>query len=300
MLAIVIPYYKIDFFSETLHCLVNQTNKQFHVYIGNDGSTDNPDDIIATCVSKINITYKKFDNNLGGKSLVKHWNRCLEMINDEKWVVILGDDDLLDKNCVEEFYNNLKDIEDRRINVVRFASIIINSKSEIISKKYQHPKLETSVDFFERKQKGGSRSSLSEYVFRKENLVLRDFPLAWHTDDLAILQCSEYKNIFTINNAIASFRHSNQNITGRITDLDIKNKSSFQFYYYLNRFQNTNFNRAQRLVLVKKLNKTVVNSKKEVFNMMRVKLMYLSRFQLLNLVKLEVLLIKSIFNKFKV
>lgn len=42
MLAIVIPYYKINYFEETLKSLSNQTDKKFKVYIGNDASENDP------------------------------------------------------------------------------------------------------------------------------------------------------------------------------------------------------------------------------------------------------------------
>ena len=45
-LAIVIPYYKIDFFAATLDSLVHQTNTNFTVYIGNDASPTNPEELI--------------------------------------------------------------------------------------------------------------------------------------------------------------------------------------------------------------------------------------------------------------
>ena len=37
-LAVVIPYYKIDYFEETLISLKNQTNRNFNIYVGNDCS----------------------------------------------------------------------------------------------------------------------------------------------------------------------------------------------------------------------------------------------------------------------
>ena len=45
MLAIVIPYYKKAFFSETLASLSNQTDKHFKAYICNETSLDNPSEL---------------------------------------------------------------------------------------------------------------------------------------------------------------------------------------------------------------------------------------------------------------
>ena len=84
MLAIVIPYYKIEFFRETLHSLASQTNKDFSVYIGNDNSPNNPEKIIAEFNKTLPIYYKKFDKNLGQKSLSQHWDRCISLTKNEK------------------------------------------------------------------------------------------------------------------------------------------------------------------------------------------------------------------------
>ena len=44
MLAIVIPFFKLTFFEETLQSLSTQTDKRFKVYIGDDAS---PEDCTA-------------------------------------------------------------------------------------------------------------------------------------------------------------------------------------------------------------------------------------------------------------
>tara|TARA_B110000240_G_scaffold195891_1_gene246534 strand:+ start:1600 stop:2013 length:414 start_codon:yes stop_codon:yes gene_type:complete len=77
-LAIVIPYYKITFFEETIASLANQTNKNFKVYIGNDASPECPEALIEQYKDKFNFIYKKFETNLGSTSLVKQWERCID------------------------------------------------------------------------------------------------------------------------------------------------------------------------------------------------------------------------------
>ena len=76
-LAIVIPYYKLTYFEATLKSLVNQTNKNFSVYIGNDNSPEDPQDLIDK-YSEIITSYKKFETNLGGEFLTKQWERCID------------------------------------------------------------------------------------------------------------------------------------------------------------------------------------------------------------------------------
>ena len=109
MLAIVIPYFKINFFEETLSSLASQSDKRFKVYISNDESPENPIHLIDKYKSKLDLVYHKFETNLGGMSLVMQWDRSIDLIEDEKWIMILGDDDYLDKDvvkCFYEYYNS--------------------------------------------------------------------------------------------------------------------------------------------------------------------------------------------------
>src|SRR5690606_7959291 len=117
MLAVVIPYYKLKFLDETLLSLKNQSNKRFITYIGNDASPDCPEDLLREYRKNLQIVYKKFNENLGSVSLTRQWERCLEMVQDETWIMVLGDDDKLGSECVEEFYRNLEEIEREGIKV---------------------------------------------------------------------------------------------------------------------------------------------------------------------------------------
>lgn len=282
MLAIVIPFYKLDFFNQTLHSLSVQMDKRFRVYIGNDASPDNPKPILEKYKDSFQYEYVEFDTNLGGESLVKQWERCIEKIKDEKWLTILGDDDTLSENFTKEVYANLKEIENQKINVVRFATQVIDENDIVISNVYQHPKIETSVDFLFRRLNGGTRSSLSEYVFKTESVKkykFKELPLAWHTDDLAILEFSEFGNVFTINEALVNFRISSKNITGKTGDRVIKNTATFDFYYYLLNNKIEFFNDKQQEILYSKLEKSFLNDKKNSYFWFRLMRIYLGSFK---------------------
>ena len=265
MLAIVIPYYKLTFFESTLLSLQNQTNHQFKVYIGDDASPENPKFLLQKYKDTFTYHYKRFDSNLGSISLTQQWERCLDMINKETWVVILGDDDILSSNFVDEFFNHLQEIDQLNIDVVRYATVVIDEHGEQISKTHEHPKLEKSTDFLIRKLQGGTRSSLSEFVFKVsvlENKKFKNLPLAWYSDYLAVLECSNFNNIYTINEAIVSFRLSDLNITSKTDDLTIKNIATFNFYYYLLKRKSLFFNKKEKSELYFRLEKTFLDNKK--------------------------------------
>ena len=277
MLAVVIPYYKLSFFEETLKSLADQTDKRFKVYIGDDASQENPLLTLDAFKNNFDFKYKKFENNLGSKSLVKEWERCLEMVKEEEWLMILGDDDVLGENVVAEFYKNIKEIERQNINVVRYTTNKINEKNDITSILYQHPVIEKSTDFIFR----SSRSSLSEYIFKKEQITkvkFKEFPLAWYSDILAVLEFSNFKNVYSINNAIVYVRISDISISGQQNNQEDKNNARFKYYYYLLKKKNVFFSKAQNVLLLNMLNKTYINNKKNVIFLLKALYIHISVF----------------------
>lgn len=296
-LSIVIPYYKINFFGATLESLANQTNKQFKVYIGDDASLDNPKELLDKYQDQFNFVYQKFEENLGGISLVQQWNRCIALSSNEDWIIILGDDDVLESNCVESFYSNLKEIEDLDSTVVRFATQVVDKNGKTISKIHQHPKIEIAGDFLIRKFKGGTRSSLSEYVFKKkvvDKVQFKDFPLAWYSDLLAVLEFSNWKEIFTINEAIVYFRLSGINITSRTDDSVIKNVATFQFYYFLLKNQDVKLSKQLVQEIFNRIEKTLLDNKKNLKRWLQLFSLYLKFSQFKRFFTLSLKIKKSI------
>lgn len=281
MLAIVIPYYKLAFFESMLMSLVSQTDKRFNVYIGDDDSPENPSLLLDKYKNTLNFVYQRFETNLGGTALVKQWERCVAMVGDEKWIMILGDDDTIEDNCVASYYKHIVQVEQKEINVIRYASVVIDQNDAKLSETHQHPIIEKSSDFLMRKFKGGTRSSLSEYVFRKsamQSVGFKNLPLAWYSDLLAVLEISNFDAIYTINEGVVCFRISGLNITSRIDNLTPKNIASFQFYHYLLKDKEDFLDSEQKNMLLKRLEKTFLDNKKNANFWMLFTKLYISNF----------------------
>jgi hypothetical protein len=281
MLAIVIPYYKLTFFEATLKSLVSQTNRQFKVYIGNDASPEDPSILLEKYNGKFDFVYHRFDENLGSVSLVKQWKRCIANTNDEEWIMILGDDDVLGENVVAAFYESLYEIKEERISVIRYPTFKINELGNQTSCIYQHPKIESSIDFLFRK----TRSSLSEYIFKRSqisNIGFKDFPLAWFSDVLAILEFSDFKDIYTINSASVYVRVSTLSISGNQNNLKLKAKAKFEFYYYLLSKKRAFFSEIQKEELLARISKCYINDKRQLQYFYKISGLFLEDFSVLN------------------
>jgi hypothetical protein len=179
---------------------------------------------------------------------------------------VLGD------NVVENFYKNLKEIK-FNFNVVRFASCKIDREGIETSPIYQNPKIGSATDIIFK----GVRSSLSEYVFQRNKIVnigFKDFPLAWYSDVLAVLEFSDFKNVFSINEAVVYIRISNLSISGNQDNNKLKSKAKFYFYYYLLNNKLKEFSNYEKEELFFSLNKCYINNKKELEFLLKITKLY--------------------------
>jgi glycosyltransferase involved in cell wall biosynthesis len=299
MLAIIIPYYKLTFFEATLDSLAAQTNQNFKVYIGDDASLESPNDLLEKYQRKFDFEYHRFEENLGGTSLTQQWERCIALSNNEEWIMILGDDDVLEENVVEAFYANLLEIEEEGINVVRFSTQSIDKVKNIISKVYINPKVEKATDFYYRRHSGDVRSSLSEHVFRRKSFLkykFKNYPLAWHSDDYAWIEFAENKPILAINDAIITIIISCESLTGSTTNLLKKNIAQSLFYMDLIKNKLNLFDNNVRLPLLLQAEIAIKINRKLTLNEWNILFFkYLNNYSTLPMLKFTRRFVKSLF-----
>ncbi len=257
ILAIIIPFYKKKYFKKTLESLVNQSEKNFSVYIGNDNSPEDIEDLLLEDTDKLNFKYKKFNENLGAKSLTLQWDRCIALSDKEEWIMVLGDDDVLDSKVVEEFYKHLNQVEISEIKVVRYASQLIDEIDKKISGIYYNPELESAGASYIRTLKGEGRSTLSEHIFARSAYNkhgFKHFPVAFGSDNVAWLEFPDMGNIYSINTAVVSVRISKEHLSSRDDNgLTYKKKEGI---YLFNRYIIENyagfFTKEEQLLILKK------------------------------------------------
>lgn len=296
MIAIVVPYYKLDFFDSLLDSLAQQTNKNFKVYIGDDASKQNPAIILDKYRQQFDFDYHRFDENLGGISLVAQWNRCIALTSDEPWIMVLGDDDYLHPQTIESFYEQLPAIE-KTAQVVRFATYKMNHQGQKTSEIFTHPEIENAVDSYFK----GNRSSLSEYIFKKEQVQkigFKELPLAWFSDWLAVLEFSNFGNLYTINESPAGIRISEVSISGSQHYTGPKTEAAFQFYKYLLEQKKSRFTPRQIVLLLSQMSRTYIYNKKKVTYFVKISELYFRNLAFRNYFKFLKLIFKNFLKKF--
>jgi glycosyltransferase involved in cell wall biosynthesis len=214
-LAIVIPAYKSAFLREVLDSIAGQTCQRFKLYVGDDASPEKIGSIVREYSGKLPIHYHRFEKNLGGASLVQHWKRCINM-SSEPWVWLFSDDDVMDAECVEKFYQELQATEGPH-DLYRFNTVSINEHGRVLSENTPHPQNETGADFLVSRLQGGRTSTAQELIFSREAWEsaggFPDFPLGWASDDAFIALLGSHKPIRVIPGPRLKWRLSGRNIS---------------------------------------------------------------------------------------
>lgn len=240
-LAIVIPAYKADFLKETLDSIKRQTDQRFRLYICDDASPYNLKEVIEQSNLTTDLLYHRFDENLGQYSIVKQWERCINRVEEEEWIWLFSDDDLMDPNCVRSFYNALEKYPDSV--AFRFNTDKIADHGELIRENRFLNEF-NAVTFLNQKLTYNQESYVVETIFSKKTYRkiggIPDLPLAWASDDLFTVKLALSGNIQVIEDALVYWRYSDKNISGSVNKKSalLKLKASFYFVKWI--YQNKN------------------------------------------------------------
>lgn len=239
MLAIIIPYYKLTFFEAALESLANQTDKRFRVYIGDDASTEDCSVLLERYKPKIDLVYHRFDDNLGSISLTRQWERCIALATEEKWLMLLGDDDVLGTNLVEEFYAFLE-LKKEKVDLIRFNLCTIDKDGQLQGANFEHEVHEKAEQLLDQMLSMKETITASEFIFSRaiynSNKGFVDFPLAWFSDYATWLVFSKNCGVHYIKTASVYWRLSGINISSEPSNLKnirLKVKSLFLFLYFV-------------------------------------------------------------------
>jgi len=225
-LAFVIPAYKSVFLEKTLSSIACQTCKDFTVYIGNDFSPYDIRSKVDPYRDRIDIRYHEFENNLGGRDLVAHWERCIDMVRDEEWIWMFSDDDMMDPGCVERFYSVLA--QNPSCDLFHFNVSQIDENDNVIKDLSSFPYLMTCEEYLNRRLRGNLYSFVVEYIFRRSHFMemgrFENFDLAWGSDDATWIKLSNRYGILNIDSARVYWRESQFNISPNYSNPEILNR----------------------------------------------------------------------------
>ena len=208
----LLPAYKTDYLRQSIKSILDQTYKDFTIYVSDDCS---PYDIksVVNCFNDRRIVYNRNKENIGGENLVAHWNKILDYCTSE-FVIMASDDDLYSPFFLEEI-NNLV-IKYPEINIFRSRVQNIDKDGIVFKKETIYEELSTQLEYVSQYYYTNHIQCIGNYVFKtkaiKENGGFHYFPLAWYSDFVTTVELS-YNGIVNTNKILFSFRLSGKNIS---------------------------------------------------------------------------------------
>ncbi|WP_420154020.1 glycosyltransferase family 2 protein [Siphonobacter sp.] len=215
-LAIVIPAYKALYLAETLASIAAQTNQDFTLYVGDDGS---PHDLKSICdiyATQLKLVYHRFPENLGAKQLVQHWKRCVELVQQEEWIWLFADDDLMEKDCVDVFYQSLLQTQ-QQYDIYRFNSRVVNDQNQIIREHADSPVVENAMQLAWHLLRDERGNVMPDQIVRRATYKALggyvDFPYAQASDWATAIHFAHPKGLYSMPGPKIRWRYSGSSIS---------------------------------------------------------------------------------------
>lgn len=221
----LLPAYKIDFLEQSICSIKNQTFTDYKVILSDDCS---PYSIFSVyqraCCDDNRFTYRRNEENMGGKNLISHWNLLVDLCETD-YLILASDDDVYDSHFLEQIDSLVSKYP--QVDVFRSRVNLIDHKGTVLEEDSVNQEFESQNLFLYNSIASRRIVCIANYVFKTSQLRriggFVDFPLAWGSDEATVLKMS--KNGVAITNGILfSFRKSDINISNRINKEVISKK----------------------------------------------------------------------------
>lgn len=215
--SFVLPAYKIEFLPQAIDSILGQTYDNFELIIVNDKSPDKIYNLVETYKNP-KISYYENKENIGGKNLIEQWNKSLSYAKGD-YIIMASDDDVYEKDFLHEI--NILQKKYPNCSVLRGRTQAINENNTILYTDIAAPEFVDYANFL--LLENHLISCISNYVFKNDNFLFLNFPLAWWSDRFTVIKYS--KNGVAITNKIVhSFRHSTIHISANTNTKTIYKK----------------------------------------------------------------------------
>lgn len=241
-LAVVIPAYKSRYFRQTLESLASQTDSRFNVYVGDDCSPEDLGSIVEEYSSRMNLVYRRFPENLGGRDLVSHWQRCLDMVGEEEFVCIFSDDDIMLPDAVSSFYRCADSEDGSGYDVYHFNISFIGGDGKVLSVPPEYGKVISCRSFFRSLYDTHTIDArMPEFIFRTSRIrecgFVR-FDLAYRTDNATVMMAAGDRGICSIPGVHVQWRDSGINVSSSPAQDTVRRRvmASIDFFNWTERY----------------------------------------------------------------
>ncbi len=242
LVSIAIPAYKRRWLKEAIESALSQDYDNIELIIVDDHSPQNLKEVVEPYLLDKRVSYFYNETNIGKESVVNNWNRCLEYVRGE-FFVLLCDDDVL----MPDFVSTLLKLAVKypQCNVFHGRRILYDEVTgEIIE---EDPWLE--YEDYGYISEAFHKHTITEFLYRtcvlkKEKFVV--FPSGLFSDNATILKLAKNGGIASSCEVICQFRKSSEHISGSNQYAYEKAKAAILYSDWFQNNVNESYNNKQK------------------------------------------------------
>ena len=230
LVTIAIPAYKDKWLSEAIESALNQDYNNIELIIIDDHSPYNLNRIVKPYLKDKRVHYYYNETNLGRKSIVYNWNRCLELAKGD-YFVLLCDDDIL----LPTFVSTLLCLANKypKCNVFHGRRAVFDESTGKTNDEDAWPEYEEFDSFIDLENKPERKHTITEFLYRTpliKSLKYQVFPVGYFSDNATILKLAKHGGIASSQEVICKFRNSKEHISDNKKYEFGKAKAVIQYY----------------------------------------------------------------------
>ena len=211
----LLPAYKVKYLDEMLRSIKNQTFTDYKVVISDDCSPEPIKEVCMSYLTDSRFSYRRNAENMGGKSLVAHWNLLVDMC-DTEFLIMASDDDIYSPHFLEEVDKLHRKYP--KVDLIRARVLSIDEEGQAIIDDAMYKECVDNTGFTYQKHFNNALRCIANCVFRTDVLKAKggfvEFPLAWYSDDATVMMMAE-NGVANTADCLFSFRSSTSNISSR-------------------------------------------------------------------------------------
>lgn len=224
LVSIGIPAYKRKWLSIAIESALCQDYDNIEVVIVDDDSPQNLYEVVEPFVADNRVRYYKNERNLGDKSIVLNWNRCLDYARGD-FFVLLCDDDIMSHEFVSVMMALFEKCPQCAVAHARKWDMNVDGTKR---ESMRWPKYETAEEFLRERLSKNRHHTISEFMIRTSSL--REcggyvvFPSGFYSDNASIILLAQIGGIVSSDKCLLTFRISNEHITGNTSSKNCRDK----------------------------------------------------------------------------
>ena len=213
LVSIAIPAYKRRWLGEAIESALAQDYNNIELIIVDDHSPQNLIEVVEPHLADKRVSYYFNEINVGRKSVACNWNKCLESVRGE-FFVLLCDDDVLMPN----FVSSLLCLAHKypQCNIFHGSRMLYQERNDKSEVSELWPEYESFDEFVKAKAEVKRKHTITEFLYRSRSIIAEKymvFPVGYFSDDASILRIVKNGGMASSRKPVCRIRISDEQIS---------------------------------------------------------------------------------------